>query len=244
LSKIPLFATLSNDDREALIDELENHVFQPGDYLVKQGEPGRQLFVLLSGKARAVFRDSNGKQHEVGVLLPGDTFGEIALIDEVPRTASIVALARSHAVALDKDDFSRLVLTKVPDVDRIKQMIRLSSFFRRHPLLVRLEARVQAEIIGKLRYRSFVSNETLVSAESVEPRFGIVYTGRLQATQRDLLQPLALSSADAFGFLLAGRTPAFLPEVVAREGGGLLTLSQVEFTDHVLRAAVPWVESP
>lgn len=242
LGRIPLFTALNEADREALIDELENHFFEPGQYLVKQGDPGRELFVLLAGTAQAVFRDANRKIHEVGQLQAGDAFGEIALIDDVPRTASIVAITKCQVVALAKEDFARLILSRVPDVDRIKQMIRLSSFFRRHPLLSRLDAKSQAEIINRFRYRSFVSNETLVSPEQTDARFGIVYTGRAIATQRDLSQPLPLATEDAFGYLFSGRSGGFLPEVKAREGGGVLTLSQEEFQKYLLEPAVRWAQ--
>lgn len=228
IEKIPLFSLVTDETREMLLAEMENHTYEAGQALVQQGDQGTELFVLVRGEAQAIFRDATGKAHLVGTLREGDAFGEIALIDDVPRTASIVASTRCFALTLSKEDFQRHILSKVAEPDRIKQMIRLSSFFKRHPLLSRMSARSQAAIIEKLRFRTVVPNEHLTGGEVSDPKFFLIYTGKL-AVIGEPEEEFLLGSEDCFGYLLPGQNPAFLPRVQAKEGSGLLSLSQADF---------------
>jgi CRP-like cAMP-binding protein len=234
VNRLPLFAFLSESTRAKMLEDMQNHNFLPGEALVQQGEQGRDLFLLLKGEAQAVFRDATGKTHLVGKLRDGDAFGEVALIDDIPRTASIIAKTECYALTLSKEDFQRHILEQQPDTDRIKQMIRLSSFFKRHPLLSRMSASNQAAVIEKLRYRSATGNEEVLGPDQVDPRFFLVYTGRLTILGAEREQEFLLGSEDCFGYLLAGQNPAFLPRIKAKEGSGLLTLSQADFKELIL----------
>lgn len=231
LSRIPLFAALSEATRIHLLEEMENHTFKEGEYLVKQGQHGAQLFVMLHGEAQAIFKDATGKSHVVGTLRDGDTFGEVALIDQVPRTASVLATKECTALSLSREDFEKHIANDESESSRVKQMIRLSSFFKRHPLFSRMQAVDQAKIIERFRFNTVVANEELNGKDVKEPRFFLVYTGKLMVG--DMEEDFLLSSEDCFGFLAPGQNPAYLPSVKAFEGSGLLSLSQRDFRDLV-----------
>lgn len=229
LARIPLFAALSEESRDRLLEEMENQNFARGEFLVKQGEHGDQLFVMLRGEAKAIFRDATGTTHRVGTLKDGDTFGEVALIDDVPRTASVIASKDCIALSLSKEDFEKHIATDNAESNRVKQMIRLSSFFKRHPLFSRLPAIDQAQIIEKFRFNTVVANEELNGAQVKEPRFFLIYTGKLMVTGGETDQDFVLSSEDCFGFSVPGNESPYPVPVKAFEGSGLLSLSQQEF---------------
>jgi CRP-like cAMP-binding protein len=96
LKRVPLFSGLSQRQLRALAQDFKDHRAQPGAKLVKQGEmSGVGFFVIAEGEAAVVVDD-----RDVGKLGPGDWFGELAMISERERTATVVALTpmRCHAI--------------------------------------------------------------------------------------------------------------------------------------------------
>ena len=96
--------------RETLLSAGDEHVFEPGDTVIRQGQRGEDAFVILSGFARVV-RDGR----DVARLGAGQFFGEVAMFDGRPRTADVVAETRLRCVALSRDTFKR-ALRAEPDL--------------------------------------------------------------------------------------------------------------------------------
>jgi CRP/FNR family transcriptional regulator, cyclic AMP receptor protein len=88
LRKVPLFSGLDDKELESLAGEFNERRFSPGDSVALEGEGGLMFFVVESGEATV---EVHGQ--EVGKLGPGAAFGEIALIDRRPRTATVTALS-------------------------------------------------------------------------------------------------------------------------------------------------------
>jgi CRP/FNR family transcriptional regulator, cyclic AMP receptor protein len=88
LRKIRLFSELDEKDLESLADEFNERRFSAGDRIALEGEGGLMFFIVGSGEAAV---EVHGDQ--VGKLGPGDAFGEVALIDRRPRTATVTALS-------------------------------------------------------------------------------------------------------------------------------------------------------
>jgi CRP-like cAMP-binding protein len=65
-------------------------VFRAGEVVFEQGSAGRQMYVVNAGRVN-VLRSANGRQVQIGTLGPGDIFGEMALVDDLPRSATVVA---------------------------------------------------------------------------------------------------------------------------------------------------------
>jgi CRP/FNR family cyclic AMP-dependent transcriptional regulator len=106
LREVPLFAGLGKKDLEALGrigDELD---VREGKALVRQGELGHEFFVLESGTATV---EIDGDK--VGDLGPGDFFGEIALIEEDRRTATVTAASDATVIVINGPDFRGLKRT-------------------------------------------------------------------------------------------------------------------------------------
>jgi CRP/FNR family transcriptional regulator len=110
LRAVPLFRTL-NAKELALVDKLGYESPQPaGEVLVKQGASGREFYIVTNGKAE-VTRDG----HVVGVLGPGDHFGELALLDPQPRLATVTMTSDGSVMELPQREFWQL-LTDVPSI--------------------------------------------------------------------------------------------------------------------------------
>ena len=87
LRNVPMFSSLDDKDLESLADEFNERRFSEGDKVAIEGEGGLMFFVVESGEASIEVRG-----REVAKIGPGAAFGEIALIDRRPRTATVTAL--------------------------------------------------------------------------------------------------------------------------------------------------------
>lgn len=84
---IPLLSVLSPKDRAKVLAYAKRRTYQPGEIVVAEGDPGMHLFFVTGGHARV----EQARKGWVGRLEPGDYFGELALIEEHGRTATVVA---------------------------------------------------------------------------------------------------------------------------------------------------------
>lgn len=222
LEKIPLFAYLNDQERLSLLNEMQPVYYAHGDFLVHQGEIGKEFYVLVKGAANAFFRDMQGGSYLLADLEEGDAFGEIALIDDVPRTASIVSDGGCIVLVLKKEGFDRFAAS-LGSPDRVKTMIRLTSFFRRHPLFSKLSAHDQAMLIDSFRFQTITAGEEIADAESDE-NFYVIYSGKVRVDTGDDSAETTLELDDCFGY-----ANVLHAKYVATEGTGLLSVRQDEF---------------
>ncbi len=102
LRKIPLLEDLDDSAGKALIVNMRYVAYSKGNYAVRKGEQNEDLFFLLSGRLLVVDEASDGRQLGLGFLTPGDFFGELSVIDGLPRSASVMAVAPSIVGILPK----------------------------------------------------------------------------------------------------------------------------------------------
>ena len=86
-TQIPLLAVLKPRDREQVLRSAREQTYAPGEVVVREGDPATRLYLISSGTARVEV----GSSGAVGKLKAGDFFGELALIEEHGRTATVVA---------------------------------------------------------------------------------------------------------------------------------------------------------
>lgn len=114
----PLFADFSSEELVAVIQGLILHTYAPGEIVVSEGEPGLSMFVLSSGLLRVYVRNARGHNNQVRMLDSGSFFGEISLITQEPRSATVVAAEPCELLELDKDALFQ-ISRKHPNVPRI-----------------------------------------------------------------------------------------------------------------------------
>jgi len=105
LQKVPLFQSLNKRQLEHLAKRMVERKYDAGQPIVSQGRGGEGFFVVVSGKADAFRERSEGDKVEVNTFGPTDFFGELALLDDGPRTASVVASEPTQCLALTRWDF-------------------------------------------------------------------------------------------------------------------------------------------
>jgi putative peptide zinc metalloprotease protein len=108
LCRMPLFAELDAHQIQLIAAQLREEFYEAGGVIIRQGEIGDTFYVIESGRVR-VSVEEDDKEHVVAERGRGEYAGEIALLLDVPRTATVTALTDTRVLTLHKDDFSRLV---------------------------------------------------------------------------------------------------------------------------------------
>lgn len=106
LSDLPLFRGLPPEQLLGLARQATEGVYAPGADIIRQGEPGDALYVIVSGQVTVrASRAEGGPEALLGTLGLGSVFGEMALVDDGPRSATVRAQARTRCVILRRNDF-------------------------------------------------------------------------------------------------------------------------------------------
>ncbi|CAE1297534.1 PRKAR [Acanthosepion pharaonis] len=110
LCKVSILDNLDKWERLSIADALEPVQFDDGQQIVRQGEPGEDFFIITEGTAAVLQRRADNEEPiEVGRLGPSDYFGEIALLLDRPRAATVVARGPLKCVKLDRARFERVL---------------------------------------------------------------------------------------------------------------------------------------
>ncbi len=104
LGGVPLFSDLSKKDLERVLDTAKETVHKKGDSVITEGRGGVGFHLIIEGKAQ-IFRSGRTVAH----LGPGEFFGEMALVDDAPRSASVVAETDLSTLVVSKWEFRPLV---------------------------------------------------------------------------------------------------------------------------------------
>jgi CRP-like cAMP-binding protein len=109
LEKVSFFGGLKKRQLENLARRMVNRSYRKGDPIVVQGQGGEGFFIVTSGKAEAVRKRADGENLVVNEFSTGDFFGELALLDDGPRTATITATEETTCLVLVRWDFLSLL---------------------------------------------------------------------------------------------------------------------------------------
>jgi len=109
LATVPLFKSLDTVERERFAELVREKSYPKGSVIVFEDDPGDALFVVRSGRVKVVLLAEDGREVILGLLSVGEHFGELALIDDQPRSAHVIAMEESSILVLRRDDFRRRV---------------------------------------------------------------------------------------------------------------------------------------
>jgi CRP-like cAMP-binding protein len=105
LRRVPLFEELSEEELAALAEVAFPKVFQKGEIVCEKGDPGETLYIIRAGKVRIFTTDADGQEVALNIYGKGDFFGELSLLDGLPRSASVDALEEINVLALERAEF-------------------------------------------------------------------------------------------------------------------------------------------
>jgi cAMP-dependent protein kinase regulator len=137
LARTPIFAGLDRDTVLSLLSTLGRRSVSPGETIVREGEPGDAMYVIVNGLVHVVRHAEGGEPRVVDEMEEGDFFGEMALVSRAPRLATVVADTECELLELDRARFEHLAEAH-PSVLEVAQRFYkrrlLSNLLRASPL--------------------------------------------------------------------------------------------------------------
>ena len=127
LKEIPLFAELKEEDLTELCKHIKLRRFMKNSPIVRQGDAGDNFYTIVSGKAKIIVTGNNGVEKTLGTLSTGDSFGETALIEKGPRTASIITLSQTAVFEISREGFEKFLASNTENREKITGKIRLGK---------------------------------------------------------------------------------------------------------------------
>ena len=109
LKNVGLFSNLNEKALKAIAKACVEKSFSKGEAIVEQGKGGIGLFMIVSGSAKVVKKTAGGAEFEVAIQGPGDFIGEIAVFDDAPRSASVIALEDTECLVLASWHFKTIM---------------------------------------------------------------------------------------------------------------------------------------
>jgi CRP/FNR family transcriptional regulator, cyclic AMP receptor protein len=149
LARIPFFAGLEEPALERVAAGTRTRRFRRGEVIFHVGDPGNALFIIVSGEVKISLPSETGDEAILATLRAGDVFGELALLDGAPRSATATALVATESVSLPRDRFRELVATEPAVRDAL--LASLAAELRR--LTVHVEELHFLDMTGRLAAR-------------------------------------------------------------------------------------------
>src|SRR3989454_5163911 len=184
LRRSSVFRFLSDEHFGAIEPLLQEEHYDFGDVIVKQDEPANSFYVLTRGRARAVKIKPDGEEIPLGVLKPGDSFGEAALAEGGTRNATVRCSTAVDVLRIDRDDFQQLV-TQEPD---LKQSIEttgrnraVQGFLYQFSNFGRLPTPVLRSMIDQLKAVAFEKGNLIIRQGDEAGPLYIIEKGRARA---------------------------------------------------------------
>jgi CRP-like cAMP-binding protein len=163
LSAVPIFSRLEGRDIKRLAKLCVPRTFDVGDTVIEEGAMGLGMFVITSGRVE-VFKQGDSGKVVLGAMEEGEVLGEIALIDDQPRSASAVAETRTECLLLTRDSFETLV-KKEPDVAWCVVPVLAERIRELHERAVEAEERLKSAQAARVTTAPPDSSEKKAGAE-------------------------------------------------------------------------------
>ena len=176
-----LFRGLPRDTRVRIAALATRRTYEEGAVIFMRGDPGDSLCGVATGRVRISASAPGGKEVFLNIMEPGDAFGEIALLDGSPRTATATTMARTELIVIPRDAFSALLQSQPQLATHLIQLlckrVRWTAELMEDTALLSVPARLAKRLLS------------LASAQGREPQRG----AKIALSQEELAQFLGLS---------------------------------------------------
>src|SRR4029453_5535178 len=184
LRRTSVFRFLSDEHFGAIEPLLQEEHYEFGDVIVKQDDPADSFYVLTRGRARALKIKADGEEIPLGVLKPGDSFGEAALAEGGTRNATVRCSTAVDVLRIDRDDFLQLV-RRVPElkhyIETTGRNRALQSFLYQFSNFGRLPTPVLRGVIDKLSPVTFEKGNLIIREGDDAGPLYVIEKGRARA---------------------------------------------------------------
>ncbi len=109
LRTVPLFAGLSDEQLRLLVGVVTRRNVARGTIVIVEGDPTDSLYIIIAGRLKVMMSDTEGKEVILAMLGPGEFFGEMGLIDDSPRSATVMAVEPCDLIVITKREFKKIL---------------------------------------------------------------------------------------------------------------------------------------
>ncbi|UJR86502.1 cyclic nucleotide-binding domain-containing protein [Sandaracinus amylolyticus] len=190
VSQLPLFSALRPEALERLLAGFTLRDLATGALAITQGDEGREAFVVVRGALRAERRASEeSAQPEVlAVLGPGAIFGEMALVSEAPRAASVVALEPVQLLVASRDVLEKLAQKEAAIGSELALFCRhrmMANLLRHGAILAAVAPAQRDDLVARFASRDFATGDVLVKEGEESEGLFLIASGHVRVTSTD-----------------------------------------------------------
>jgi CRP-like cAMP-binding protein len=240
LPRFPIFSDLSPEAFVALTQRLTVVRLGPGETVITEGDEGSAFFVIATGRLTVRKRDERGEQVVLAHLGEGEFFGEMALLSNSPRNATVVAEEPSEVLVLHVEVL-RSLAGRYPHVaDSLRRFYRqrlLANAFAVSPIFRPFGRGDRKAVMEKFRERVVKAGEVIVREGTPSDGLYVVLEGALDVTHRKEGTEVLighLREGDLFGEMSCLRKTGASSTVTVKRGGSLLKLLRADFDALVM----------
>lgn len=223
LQKSFLFSSLEEQGLSIVIGAMKEISVEPNSFVIEQGDDGDCLYVVESGKLDCLIKTSSGEDLVVKTCEQGDVFGELALLYNCPRAASVKSQEQCVLWELDRDTFNHIVSDAAQ-----KKRVRYDAFLANVSLLQSMDAYERSQLADALKSETFDNHEEIVKAGDVGNKFYIIEEGEAVA-EKNGQEVMHYGVGDYFGELALIRNQPRAATVSAKGYTKVLSLDGRSF---------------
>lgn len=237
-----MFERLEKDDKLVLIDAMKEVNFNKNDIVIKEGEKGDCLYIVESGTFNWVKSGNDGKQVLLKVYVEGEVFGELALIYNCARTATMIANEDNSTVySLDRITFNHIVSNNT-----MRRNEKYMKMLANVPILETMDYYERSKILEACRSVEFDEDEWVIQEGEPATEFYILLEGKAYATkyfdnQDEPVKVKDYSPGDYFGERALLKNEKRAASIIAKTDIKCLALDRLSFNkllgpiEHILK---------
>lgn len=202
LHPIPLLSGLSDDAFRKVVSTVVVKRMANGQLAIREGEPGQSFFLVASGQVRIFDTDGLGRERDLAVLGENAVFGEMALLSNQPRSASVGVVGEADLIELTRESLAALA-------DELEQVAAALHNFTRERLLSNLMARSplfrpfnksqQRDLLRRFTEHDVVAGTDIIHENDEGRGLFVVLSGELEVFKSDGTDLATLRTGDVFG---------------------------------------------
>lgn len=184
MKRVPFLANLDPEELLGMVAGMRRETHADGDLIVKQGELGDRFCLLYSGHADVICEEESGLTHVLARLQEGDFFGEIALLSDVARTATVRAAGEAVVLTLDRETFVALVERSGFPREAVMEQVRNAAFLRTVPVFRNLGAELMGRLLQRVKVQRRKAGETVVTQGEAGDAMYVIREGQCEVLRR------------------------------------------------------------
>jgi len=221
-----LFSALEEKDMGVILDAVKEVIVEPEQKIIQQGDNGDFMFIVESGKLECWVKMKDGEEKMVKDVGAGDNFGELALLYNCARAATVKATEKAVCWQLDRETFNHIVKDAAA-----KKREQYEGFFNKVPLLNSVDAYGRSQVADALQTEKKDAGVEIIKQGEKGDKFYIIQSGECEARKTgdgaDMV--MALKEGDYFGELALLNNEPRAASVTAKSEVKLLTLDRRAF---------------